>query len=95
MRRRTPSIQPKHSASSTDSGQVMLGRPEPFLWKPTSSSVAIGVVGLEPGAEVRRRGEELRFHQAAARTLAHAAAYSAGEQPTSALKSLMKCAWSK
>ena len=29
--RRTPSIQPKHSASSTDSGQVMLGFPEPFL----------------------------------------------------------------
>ena len=29
--RRTPSIQPKHSASSTDSGQVMLGRPVPFL----------------------------------------------------------------
>ena len=29
--RRTPSIHPKHSASSTDSGQVMLGRPELFL----------------------------------------------------------------
>jgi hypothetical protein len=31
MRRRTPSIQPKHSAWSTDCGQVMLGRPLPFL----------------------------------------------------------------
>ena len=41
MRRRTPSIQPKHSAWSTDSGQVMLGRPEPFLWKPTSSSASV------------------------------------------------------
>ena len=29
--RRTPSIQPKHSAWSTDSGQVMLGLPLPFL----------------------------------------------------------------
>lgn len=28
---RTPSIQPKQSASSTDSGQVMLGLPLPFL----------------------------------------------------------------
>jgi hypothetical protein len=28
---RTPSIQPNESASSTDSGHVMLGRPEPFL----------------------------------------------------------------
>jgi len=28
---RTPSIQPKQSASSTASGQVMLGWPEPFL----------------------------------------------------------------
>ena len=41
MRRRTPSIQPKHSASSTDSGQVMLGFPVPRLWKPTSSSVSV------------------------------------------------------
>src|SRR5687768_13085484 len=41
MLRRTPSIQPKQSASSTDSGQVMLGFPEPFLWKPTRSSVAV------------------------------------------------------
>jgi len=31
MRRRTPSIQPKQSASSTDSGQVIDGFPEPFL----------------------------------------------------------------
>jgi len=38
MRRRTPSIQPKHSASSTDSGQDMLGSPQPALRKPTSSS---------------------------------------------------------
>src|SRR4030095_4861873 len=37
---RTPSIQPKHSASSTDSGHVMLGLPLPFLWKPTHSSAA-------------------------------------------------------
>jgi|KBSMisStandDraft_5_1062788.scaffolds.fasta_scaffold171235_1 hypothetical protein len=37
---RTPSIHPKHSASSTDSGHVRLGLPEPFLWKPTSSSFA-------------------------------------------------------
>ena len=29
--RRTPSIQPKHSASSTDSSQVMLGQPVPRL----------------------------------------------------------------
>jgi hypothetical protein len=29
--RRTPSIQPKQSASSTDSGQVMLGLPLAFL----------------------------------------------------------------
>ena len=29
--RRTPSIQPKHNASSTDSGQVMLGLPLPRL----------------------------------------------------------------
>jgi hypothetical protein len=28
---RTPSIQPKQSASSTDSRQVMLGLPDPFL----------------------------------------------------------------
>ncbi len=28
MRLRTPSIQPKHRASSTDSDHVMLGRPE-------------------------------------------------------------------
>ena len=28
---RMPSIQPKHSASSTDSGQVMLALPEPRL----------------------------------------------------------------
>src|SRR3954462_983464 len=41
MPRRTPSIQPKHSAWSTDSGQVMLGRPEPFLWKPTSTSASV------------------------------------------------------
>ena len=31
MRRRMPSIQPKHRASSTDSDQPMLGRPEPTL----------------------------------------------------------------
>src|SRR3989344_1614331 len=31
MRRRMPSIQPKHRASSTDSDQLMLGRPEPTL----------------------------------------------------------------
>jgi hypothetical protein len=31
MRLRTPSIQPTQSASSTDSGQVMLSFPEPFL----------------------------------------------------------------
>jgi hypothetical protein len=37
---RTPSIQPKQSASSTDSGQVRLGFPEPRRWKPTQSSVA-------------------------------------------------------
>src|SRR5216683_2267869 len=35
---RTPSIQPKHSATCTDSGQMMLGFPELFLWKPTNSS---------------------------------------------------------
>jgi hypothetical protein len=29
--RRTPSIHPKHSASSTDSGHVMLGVPLCFL----------------------------------------------------------------
>jgi hypothetical protein len=28
---RTPSIHPKHKASSTDSGHVMLVRPEPTL----------------------------------------------------------------
>src|SRR5262245_4863297 len=38
---RTPSIQPKHKASSTDSGHVMLGLPEAFLWKPTRSSVFV------------------------------------------------------
>jgi hypothetical protein len=38
MRRRTPSIQPKHSAWSTASGQVMLGRSESTLWKPTQCS---------------------------------------------------------
>jgi hypothetical protein len=31
MRLRTPSIQPKHSATSTDSGQVTLGFAEPVL----------------------------------------------------------------
>ncbi len=31
MRLRIPSIHPKHSASSTDSGHVMLGLPDPFL----------------------------------------------------------------
>jgi hypothetical protein len=40
IRLRTPSIQPKQSASSTASGQLMLGRPESFLWKPTQSSGA-------------------------------------------------------
>ena len=38
MRFRTPSIQPMQSASSTDSGQVMLGLPLPFLWNPTQTS---------------------------------------------------------
>src|SRR5207248_11592172 len=38
---RTPSIQPKQSASSTDSGQVMLGFPVAFLRKPTTSSVFV------------------------------------------------------
>src|SRR4051794_10075074 len=36
-----PSIQPKQSAWSTDSGHVMLGLPLPFLWKPTSSSRSV------------------------------------------------------
>ena len=36
---RIPSIQPKQSSISTASGHVMLGLPEPFLWKPTQSSV--------------------------------------------------------
>jgi hypothetical protein len=31
MRLRTPSIQPKHSAASTDSTQLMLGLPEVTL----------------------------------------------------------------
>jgi hypothetical protein len=31
MRRRTPSIHPKHSASSTDCGQVSVGLSTPFL----------------------------------------------------------------
>src|SRR5262249_50147071 len=35
---RTPSIQPKQSAPSTDSGQVMLGRPESRLENPTQNS---------------------------------------------------------
>src|ERR1022692_3967858 len=30
-----PSIQPKQSAVSTASSQVMLGAPEPLLWNPT------------------------------------------------------------
>ncbi len=38
---RTLSIQPKQSASSTASGQVMLGTPLAFLWKPTTSSVSV------------------------------------------------------
>ena len=38
--RRTPSIHPTQSASSTDSGHVMLGLPLCFLWKPTSNSVS-------------------------------------------------------
>src|SRR5689334_20158480 len=33
-----PSIQPKHSASSTDCAHVRLGRPVARLWNPTSSS---------------------------------------------------------
>ena len=37
----TPSIQPKQSASSTDSDQLMLALPEPFLKKTTSSSVSV------------------------------------------------------
>src|SRR5262249_41652342 len=36
---RTPSIQPKQSASSTDWGQVRLGVPDFVLWKPTHNSV--------------------------------------------------------
>ena len=34
-------MQPKHSASSTDSDQVMLDYPVPTSWKPTSNSVAV------------------------------------------------------
>jgi hypothetical protein len=38
---RTPSIQPKQSASSTDSGQLMLGKPDPTFRKPTINSRAV------------------------------------------------------
>ena len=38
---RRPSIQPKHSAWSTDSDHVIVGRPAAFLWKPTSTSVSV------------------------------------------------------
>src|SRR6266566_5200751 len=36
-----PSIQPTQRASSTDSGQVTLGLPEPFLKNPTHSSLFV------------------------------------------------------
>src|SRR6187401_248555 len=36
---RRPSIQPTQSASSTDSGQVMLGRPVATRWKPIHCSL--------------------------------------------------------
>jgi hypothetical protein len=38
---RTPSIQPKQRATSTDSGQVILGLPELFLWNPTKCSESL------------------------------------------------------
>ena len=41
MRWRTPSIQPKHSASSTLCGQVIEGLPESFFQNPTESSAAV------------------------------------------------------
>ena len=41
MRLRMPSIHPKQSAWSTESGQVMLGVPDLVLWKPTSNSGAV------------------------------------------------------
>src|SRR6266542_2120839 len=41
MLRRTLSTHPNERASSTASGQVMLGMPEPFLWNPTRSSLAV------------------------------------------------------
>ena len=51
MRLRTPSIQPKQRASSTDSDQVMLGRPESTLWNPTISS---GVVAALVSSQRRK-----------------------------------------
>src|SRR3954453_4134328 len=41
MRFRIPSIQPKHSASSTACAQVTLGRPDPFLYWPSHSWSAV------------------------------------------------------
>src|SRR3954447_18797280 len=41
IRFRMPSIQPTQSASSTASAHVTLGRPDPFLYWPSQSSVAV------------------------------------------------------
>jgi hypothetical protein len=56
-RRRTPSIHPTQSASSTDCGQVIVGRPVPVLWKPTRSSEAEGVMRGQPVAPLSGRCE--------------------------------------
>ncbi len=56
-----PSIQPKHSAWSTDCGQVMLGLPVVALVEADPELGGVGVVLLEPGAEALRRREEPRL----------------------------------
>src|SRR5437762_2386892 len=53
MRLRTPSIQPKHSAWSTASGQVMLGLPDPFFRnQPTARGLPGDAPSTTPGTHV-------------------------------------------
>jgi hypothetical protein len=48
----------------------MLGRPEPFLWKPTSSSEAVAVCSSRSGAGKAVSGEASGYsHQLSARLL--------------------------
>ena len=60
MRLRTPSIQPKHSAASTDSGQLMHRRPDLRLVETDNEVFCSGAVLLEPGCKVIGRLEESR-----------------------------------